>query len=325
MSASTEQQIARVRRALRLERPDRMPCGDIAWAEYRPDVYHLGEGEPRPGAGEIARSKNGPRLVTGDGGVWPTDAREKYNDHQDVLGADLEQFEVEDVAEPMLSTMARLLAERAGAGYPAPLHYSTLITRATIEFGWEPFLTALALEPQQFARILDRFGQASLAVATGWARTDGTGLITIHDDIAGTRGPFLSPDYCRRYVFPWYHRIFGAIHDAGRKALYMTDGNYLPLLDDLLALEPDGLYIESSSMAPGEFMRRAGRDKLFLIKTDSRLIDFGTPDDIRRELAALRELHQDFPGMMIYRGGGNPRSGNAEAFDRYYRELLVYE
>jgi hypothetical protein len=32
-----------------------------------------------------------------------------------------------------------------------------------------------------------------------------------------------------------------------------------------------------------------------------------------------------FPGMMIYRGGGNPRPGNAEAFDRYFQDLLVYE
>ena len=292
--------------------------------EYRPGVYHLGEAEPLPEPGHIGWSKDGTRRVTRDGGVWAVDAKQKYGDEQDVLNVDLGQFEVEAAAEPMLSAMSRLLEGKASDGFPVPLHYGTLVTRATIEFGWEPFLIATALDPGRFAKVLDRFGEASLAVAGGWALTEGTELIVIHDDIAGTRGLLLSPRFLRQYVFPWYAEIFAAIHATGRKVLYISDGNYADALDDLLALGPDGLYVESSSMAPGDFMRRAGRDKLFLIKTDSRAVDFGTPEDIRRELALLRELHADFPGMMIYRGGGNPSPANAEAFTRGYRELLVY-
>ena len=177
---------------------------------------------------------------------------------------------------------------------------------------------------KKFGRILNSFGEASLAVARGWAQTPGVELVTIHDDIAGTRGVLMSPAWLRQYVFPWYRRIFAEIHDRGKKVLYVSDGNYAPVLEGILAAGPDGLYIETTSMDPGEFMRKAGRDKLFLIKTDSRNIDCGTPEDIRSELLRLRELHRVFPGMMIYRGGGEPRAGNAEAFGRYYRELLVY-
>ncbi len=74
------------------------------------------------------------------------------------------------------------------------MHYGTLITRATIEFGWEPFLVALRLDSERFGRILDRFGEASLAIAKGWAQTKGAELITIHDDIAGTRGVLIHPE-----------------------------------------------------------------------------------------------------------------------------------
>lgn len=324
MSTDIEQKRSRVRQVLSLHRPDRLPCGDIAMVEYRPDVYHLGEGESAPEAGEVGRTRDGKRLVTRDGGVWAVDAREKYKSHEDVLSVDLEQFEVEGVGEPMLSRMAGLVHEKAKVGFPVPMHYGTLITRATIEFGWEPFLMASALDPKRFGEILDRFGEASLAVATGWAETDVTELIVIHDDVAGTRGLLLSPEFLRQYVFPWYGRIFAAIHDRGRKVLYISDGNYAPALDDLLALDPDGLYVESSSMDPGAFMRRAGRDKLYLIKTNNRTVDFGTPEQIREELLTLRRLHQEFPGMMIYRGGGSPPAKNAEAFESYYRKLLVY-
>jgi hypothetical protein len=296
----------------------------MAWVEYRPDVYHLGEMEYVPKPGEVGVTRDGKRRITRDGGVWAVDAKEKYKDYTDVLNVDIGRFEVEQVGEAMLAKMRGIVAEASKRAFAVPLHYGTVISRATIEFGWEPFLTASALEPGKFGKILDRFGEASLAVARGWAQTAGVELITIHDDIAGTRGVLMSPAWLREYVFPWYRRIFAEIHDRGKKVLYVSDGNYAPVLEDILATRPDGLYVETTSMNPGEFMRRAGRDKLFLIKTDSRNIDCGTAEDIRSELMRLRELHRVFPGMMIYRGGGEPRPGNAEAFERYYKELLVY-
>jgi hypothetical protein len=297
----------------------------MAWIEYRPEVYHLGEMEFVPEPGTVGVSRDGKRRFTRDGGVWAVDAKEKYKDYTDVLNVNLQTFEVEEVAGKMLTAMARLFANASQKSFPVPLHYGTLISRATIEFGWEPFLMAAALEPEKFGRILDRFGEASLAVARGWVQTAGVELITIHDDIAGTRGVLMSPDWYRAYVFPWYRRIFDAIHEMNRKVLYLSDGNYAPVLEDILAANPDGLYVESTSMDPAELMRKAGRHKLFLIKTDSRNIDFGSAEDIYSELKKLRRLHEEFPGMMIYRGGGSPRPGNAEAFDRIYRELLVYE
>jgi len=313
-----------MRRVLTLQRPDRMPCSDWAMIEYRKDLYHLGDMEFVPEPGKVGVSADGTRRFTRDGGVWAVNAGRKYREYEDVLNVNLDQFPVEAVADPLLTEMSRLMAEQSHTHFAVPMHYATLVTRATIEFGWEPFLTAAALEPARFGRILDRFGEASLAVATGWAQTDGVELVCIHDDIAATRGPLMSPEWSRRYVFPWYERIFAAIHARGRKVLYMCDGNYLPVLDDILAAGPDGLYIESSSMDPKPFMRRAGKDKLYLIKTDSRNVDFGTPADIRTELERLRALHGEFPGMMLYRGGGNPRSGNAAAFEECYQNLLVY-
>jgi len=325
MTALRDERLARMTKVLRLERPDRMPMGDWATIEYRPDVYHLGNDEPVPAVGEIGTTRDGRRLVTRNGGVWATDARGKYRTPEDVLNVDPQQFEVETVGAQMLGRMAELHASAAQHAFPIPMHYGTLVTRTTIEFGWQPFLTALALDPDRFSRILDRFGEASLAVIQGWTQTEGVELIFVHDDIAGTRGLLLSPASLRKHAFPWYERLLAAIHAAGRKALYVGDGNYAEALPDLLALGVDGLYVESSSMDPADFLPRAGCDKLFLIKTDNRIIDFGTPADLRREFEDLRRLHQDFPGMMVYRGGGNPAPGIPEAFAELYEELLVYD
>lgn len=315
---------ALMRQVLARQRPDRLPCSTWHAVEYRPDVYHLGEMDHVPQLGEVTASADGKRRFTQDGGVWSLGDRQLYRTHEDVLARPPEAFEVETVGPTMLEAMAAMATAAARSSFVWPWHYGTLVTRATIEFGWEPFLIAAALEPERFGRLLDRFGEASLAVVQGWAQTPGVELVIIHDDIAATRGPILSPAWLRQYAFPWYARLFAEVHEAGKQALYISDGNYLPVLDDILATGPDGLFIESSSMDPAEFMARAGPDKLYLIKTDNRAVDVGTPEQVRAELESLRDLHQRYPGMMIYRGGGNPTPEMAAAFDRYYQELLVY-
>lgn len=326
MESELAKKFARMRKAINLQRPDRVPfSGDWGNIEYRKDVYHLGEPELVSEMGQVVVSEDGKRRYTRDGGVWAVGDREQYRDYDDVLRVEPERFEVEQVGPEMLDEMARLYAEKARTCFPVPWHYGTLVTRAVLEFGWEPFLMAAAVDPQRLGAILDRFGLASLAVARGWAQTEGVELIVIHDDIAGTRGILMRPEWYRRYIFPWYRRIFAAIHEGRRKVLYISDGNYLQVLDDILDAGADGLYIESTSMDPEVFMRHAGRDRLYMVKSDSRNIDFGTPEEIYAELGKLRALHVEYAGMMMYRGGGNPRPGNAEAFMRYYRELLVYD
>ena len=324
MEESVEKKFARIRKVLNLERPDRLPMGDTGGVEYRPDVYHLGSAEYAVEAGEVGVSKDGKKKFTRDGGVWAVGDPEIYKDHEDVLNVAPETLEVEEVGPAMLDKMASLYEARSKTTFPVPWQYGTLVTRATIMFGWEPFLIASALEPKKFGKILDRFGEASLAVVSGWAETDGVELIIVHDDIAATRGPILKPQWCREYAFPWYRRIFDAIHERGSKVLFVSDGNYLPILDDILETGTDGLYVESKSMDPKEFLTRAGKDKLYLIKSNTLIIDFGTPEDVYREVKLLSELHQDYPGMMMYRGG-SAKKENVEAFSRYYQEMLVYE
>ena len=246
-------------------------------------------------------------------------------DYDDVLNVDVADIEVETVGPIMLDEMQRMYAETAQSRFPIPWHYGTLVTRATIAFDWEPFLMAAALEPIKFGKILDTFGTATLSVMKGWVKIKDTELIVIHDDIASTKGVILSPAWYREYVFPWYKQFFDVVHQGGKKVLYVSDGNYIDVLDDLLETEPDGLYIESTSLDPETLMRAAGKDKLYMLKFNSRIMDLGTPEDVYAELKTIRKLHEEFPGIMISPGGEKRIPENEQAFWKYYDELLVYE
>ena len=54
--------VRRFRMMLNLEHADRLSMGDMVTVEYRPDVYHLGEGEPLPQKGHVGRTRDGRRM-----------------------------------------------------------------------------------------------------------------------------------------------------------------------------------------------------------------------------------------------------------------------
>ncbi len=306
-------------------RPRRLPMDVIGYVEYRKDIYNQGEPDKDIIEGEIIESSDGAKKYTKDGGIWDMASRMKYHDSSDVINVDLERFIIENVDERMLSEMKSLFNEKSKTHIAVPWHYGTLMTRCQIVFGWEPLLEASALEPEALKPIIDRIGKSTLQVLDGWSRLDKVSLIIVHDDIASTQGLIWSPHFLKKYILGWYKKFFDRIHENGKMVLYITDGNYLKIIDELLLLEPDGLYIESTSIDPAEVMEKGGKDLFYLLKTNSRTMDFSTEEDIKREVLAIRDLHLQYPKIFSYIGGGSVKPENKEIFWQYYEKYLVYK
>lgn len=305
-------------------RPWCLPMDVIGFVEYRKDIYNQGEPDRDVVEGQITKSSDGTKKYTKDGGIWDCAGRMKYHNGSDVINTDLERFIIEDVDEKMLSRMKSLYDEKSKTHVAVPWHYGTLLTRGQIVFGWEPLLEASALEAKALSRVIDRIGESTLRVLDGWSRLDEVSLIIVHDDIASTQGLIWSPQFLKKYIFGWYKKFFDLIHQNGKKVLYITDGNYQKIIDDLLLLKPDGLYIESTSIDPAFVMEKGGEDLFYLLKTNSRTMDFGTEDDIKREVMAIRDLHQKYPRIFSYTGGGLVKPENKKIFKKYYDKYLIY-
>jgi len=59
MQEEAKKRYSRMRKAINLQRPDRMPYGDMAFIEYRPDIYHLDKPEFAVKPGEVGVSGDG--------------------------------------------------------------------------------------------------------------------------------------------------------------------------------------------------------------------------------------------------------------------------
>lgn len=328
----TELDHARLMQYLHPGRTLRWPWGTVGYPNparfpgfqlviYRPDIYEL----------PSHRNKPNPHLLGFDpvpdneppGGVWQLGDDARYTTHEEVLAADPASFHAATFGPELVDVLQALCDTIPPGRMPMARQYATLIVRAIFEFDWEPFLMAAALDARAFGKLIDRFGESTLAILKGWARIDRVPAAYLHDDIAATRGLIFSPAWMREYVYPWYRRFVDVFHDAGKKVLYVSDGLYLDALDDLLDTGMDGFAIETAAMDPGDVVKRAGPGKFYRFGVSSRTMDFGKPGDVRAELEYFHRLLQDYPAIWFERGGTVPDGHpNAQALQHYYKKIF---
>ena len=70
----------------------------------------------------------------------------------------------------------------------------------------------------------------------------GADMILMCADYCFNDGPFLSPRMFAEFVTPYLHELVREIRSAGGYAVKHTDGNIMPILDQLLACEPSAIH-----------------------------------------------------------------------------------
>lgn len=107
--------------------------------------------------------------------------------------------------------------------------------------GMQHLLLAYALDRTfclELARICTDFIVAILSAAI----EAGADAVLLDGDIADNRGTLMSPDHYRRYLKPFHHECIAQARARGCPVIKHTDGNFWPVLDDLLEVGFDGLH-----------------------------------------------------------------------------------
>ncbi len=204
-------------------------------------------------------------------------------------------FSVEELAEHYRNMLAKdqaLLGDRALSGLA--FWYNTFYMWPLLTFGYELFLVVATSYPEEMARIMNDFGQISLKALTAWSYS-GAPLFVCHDDICYTRGTVFSPQWLRKYVYPWYERLWEPLHDKGIKVLFMSDGRVDEVADDIFACGADGIMGEPYTHLE-KIAKKYGKDKIILGNIDNRVLLNGTKEAIYSEVERCTRFGLDRPG-----------------------------
>jgi uroporphyrinogen decarboxylase len=198
------------------------------------------------------------------------------------------------------------------------LYYTTLFQFPIMTFGWELFLTAAAAEPERFQRVLEGFAEVSRFNMEAWA-AGGFDVMFLHDDVAIERGLVFHPEWYRKRLFPLYEYLLEPLK-ANKKTriAFVSDGDYTPLLDDLVALGFDG-FIINANMNLAEIARRIGRDHFLIGNASTSILTFGRPEDVRREVKRCLNDAQPCAGHIMKATADLPHNIPIENIREYFR------
>lgn len=147
------------------------------------------------------------------------------------------------------------------------------------------------LKQQAATMVDDAFARAELIKAHGGL--DGFALCA---DYCLNTGPFLSPAQFSEFVTPYLARLIKGYREMGFYTIKHTDGNIMPILDQLVQAEPDALHsLDPQAGVDIAEVKRLYGDRVCLIgNVNCGLMDTGTDDEVRE--SARYALKHGMPG-----------------------------
>jgi uroporphyrinogen decarboxylase len=152
--------------------------------------------------------------------------------------------------------------------------------------GFEMFSYALIDNPELIERLNEKVCGTLFAFVEGAIGFDSVRAVWLCDDIAYTEGLMVSPDYYRRYVFPWHKKVGDLCRRRNLPLIYHSDGDLRPVLEDIIAngvnvlhpVEPKAMDIVALKKKYGDVLAFAGNVDLGYTLTR------GTPAEVTAEV-----------------------------------------
>lgn len=154
------------------------------------------------------------------------------------------------------------------------------------------FAERLADEPGGLKDEAQRRVDAALVRAEAYARHGGLDGFALCADYCFNTGPFLGPARFAEFVTPYLRQLVQGYRDLGFYVIKHTDGNIMPILDDLVSANPHALHsLDPQGRVDLAEVKRSVGDRVCLIgNVNCGLLDTGTPEEIEADVRrALRE------------------------------------
>ena len=197
---------------------------------------------------------------------------------------DLGKIRLPDPDDPSIFLPAKkFVEEHCDAGFALFALVNLCSDPVILSMGIENFSIALYEDPSFVEELLDLYSDW-MARAMKHICGMGFDFIWAGDDIAFKTAPMFSPRIFKEVMLPYYRRV---VENISLPWVFHSDGNLMPIIDDLLSLGMSGLHpIEPGAMDLKEMKQRYGQQVCLVGNISLNLLTEGTPQQVDK---AVRE------------------------------------
>jgi uroporphyrinogen-III decarboxylase len=200
--------------------------------------------------------------------------------------------------------------------------YVTLVSGFIGLFGWDMLLLAAGTDQQRFGALANRYASWIQQYFDALAESN-VPVVMIHDDFVWANGPIFRPAWYRQFITPHYREYVKPLRDAGKKVMFCSDGNFDIFADDIVAAGFHGLVFEPlTKLEP--IVEKYGQTHVIVGNADTRILLYGSKDDIRTEVQRCMALGRRCPGFFMAVGNHIPPNTpveNALYYNQIYEEM----
>jgi uroporphyrinogen decarboxylase len=151
-------------------------------------------------------------------------------------------------------------------------------------------------EPSKLKDAAQKRVEEALGQAEKYYLDNGLDGMALCTDYCTNTGPFMSPSQFSEFVTPYLAQLIQGYRDMGFYTIKHTDGNIIPILDQLLQANPHALHsLDPQSGVDIAQVKKLAGDKVCLMgNIDCGLLDTGSEEEV---IASARyALRQGMPG-----------------------------
>ncbi len=286
---------------------------ELAWRKLGIDI-HVAKPEHNASRPEVPGGTwvKGNKLYA-DMGVYPTSMPLEYcpeiskseDDWVFKHDACRDDFDFSQKLSGLKSANDRFRSDFGNQAVMYHLYYTTLFMWPVVKFDWEPFMLAAISQPELFNETLwqpwARISRKNFEVLAAM----GEDVVFCHDDLTMSTGPVFPPEFYEKYIFSQYDYIFEPVVKAGKKLVFVCDGNMDIFLERLLEFPIDGIMFENPATPFERVLDTWGRaERGFIGGIETNILTCGTPDEVREHTRSVIEKGREYPGFIISSCGG---------------------
>lgn len=220
-----------------------------------------------------------------------------YADVDDFLEIEyIEELDYHKLNTPVPHTLtSEDITQRESAigdiGYYYYQLYTTLFMWGIEYLGWEVAMMAIALDPKFYDKyFLTPAFRQSLELTDILVKTESP-YVFFHDDLATATGLACHRDWMKEYIFPRYPLLWEKVHVAGKKVIFVCDGNVSSILHDIKESGVDGVMLENPA-TPFEKILDVFDEELVIGGIDTTLLTNCTKKQVEKHVLQVAKMTQ---------------------------------